>query len=175
MLGHETTYAYDALSRQTAVTDPLGHTVTTAYDAEGRVTSQRGATYPVDYAYDAYGNKVSMTTYRSESDVPMVGGDVPSAPHAGDTTRWLYDEPSGCVTNKVYADGKGPSYSYTPDGKLARRVWARGIVTDYTYDNAGNLTRTEYNDNGVTPTITMSYDRVGNLVNATTAGVVTNL
>ena len=79
------------------------------------------------------------------------------------------------MTNKLYADGKGPSYSYTPDGKLARRIWARGIVTDYTYDNAGNLTRTEYNDNGVTPTITMSYDRVGNLVNATTAGVVTNL
>ena len=38
-------------------------------------------------------------------------------------------------------NGKGPSYSYTPDGKLARRIWARGIVTDYTYDSAGNLTR----------------------------------
>ena len=172
-LGHETTYAYDALGRQTAVTDPLGHTVTTAYDAEGRVTSQRGATYPVDYTYDAYGNKVSMTTYRNESDVPMVGGDVPGAPHAGDTTRWLYDEPSGCMTNKVYADGKGPRYDYTPDGKLARRTWARGVVTDYTYDNAGQLVSTTYSDN--TPTITMSYDRVGNLINATTAGVVTNL
>ena len=172
-LGNETTYTYDALGRQVAVTDPLGHTVTTAYDAEGRVTSQRGATYPVDYTYDAYGNKVSMTTYRNESDVPMVGGDVPGAPHAGDTTRWLYDEPSGCMTNKVYADGKGPRYDYTPDGKLARRTWARGVVTDYTYDNAGQLVSTTYSDN--TPTITMSYDRVGNLINATTAGVVTNL
>ena len=162
-LGNETTYAYDALGRQTSVTDPLGHTVTTAYDAEGRVLAQRGATYPVDYTYDAYGNKVAMTTYRNEELVD------------GDTTRWLYDEPSGCMTNKLYADGKGPSYSYTPDGKLARRVWARGIATDYTYDNAGNLTRTEYDDNGVTPTITMSYDRVGNMIEATTAGVVTNL
>ena len=42
------TYGYDALSRQTSVTDPLTNTVTTAYDAEGRVVSQRGATYPVD-------------------------------------------------------------------------------------------------------------------------------
>ena len=156
-------YAYDALGRQVAVTDPLGHTITTAYDAEERVRAQRGATYPVDYAYDAYGNKVAMTTYRDEELVD------------GDTTRWLYDEPSGCMTNKVYADGKGPSYDYTPDGKLARRVWARGIATDYTYDNAGNLTRTEYDDNGVTPTISMTYDRVGNLTEATTAGVVTNL
>ena len=162
-LGYATTYGYDALGRQTSVTDPLTNAVTTAYDAEGHIVSQRGATYPVDYAYDVYGNKVSMTTYRDE------------ALTNGDTTRWLYDEPSGCMTNKLYADGKGPRYDCTPDGKLARRTWARGIVTDYTYDNAGNLTRTEYNDNGVTPTITMSYDRVGNLVNATTAGVVTNI
>ena len=160
-LGNETTYAYDALGRQVAVIDPLGHTVTTTYDAEGRVTSQRGATYPVDYAYDVYGNKVAMTTYRDEELVD------------GDTTHWLYDEPSGCMTNKLYADGKGPRYDYTPDGKLARRVWARGIVTDYTYDNAGQLVSTTYSD--TTPTITMSYDRVGNLTEATTAGVVTNL
>ena len=160
-LGHETTYAYDALGRQTSITDPLGHTITTTYDAEGRVVSVRGATYPVDYAYDVYGNKVAMTTYRNESLTD------------GDTTRWLYDEPSGCMTNKLYADGKGPSYSYTPDGKLSRRVWARGIATDYTYDNAGQLVSTSYSDD--TPTITMSYDRVGNLIEATTVGVVTNL
>ena len=160
-LGHETTYAYDALGRQIAVTDPLDHTVTTTYDAEGRVLAQRGATYPVDYTYDEYGNKASMTTYR----------DLASG--VGDTTRWLYDEPSGCMTNKVYADGKGPTYAYTPDGKLARRTWARGIVTDYSYNNAGQLILTTYSD--TTPTITMSYDRVGNMTEATTAGVVTNL
>ena len=160
-LGNETTYTYDALGRQVAVTDPLVHTITTTYDAEGRVLAQRGATYPVDYAYDAYGNKVAMTTYRDE------------ALTNGDTTHWLYDEPSGCMTNKLYADGKGPSYSYTPDGKLSRRTWARGIATDYAYDNAGQLVSTTYSD--TTPTITMAYDRVGNLVNATTAGVVTNL
>ena len=59
-----TTYGYDALGRQTSVTDPLTNTVTTAYDAEGRVVSQRGATYPVDYSYDEFGEKVSMTTFR---------------------------------------------------------------------------------------------------------------
>ena len=75
-----------------------------------------------------------MTTYRNESDVQMVGGDVPDAPHAGDTTRWFYDEPSGCMTNKLYADGKGPSYSYTPDGKLARRGCKRVRVKRYRYN-----------------------------------------
>ena len=38
-------------------------------------------------------------------------------------------EATGLVTNKVYADGKGPTYTYTPDGKLATRTWARGIAT----------------------------------------------
>ena len=139
----------------------MGNTVTTAYDAEGRVISRRGATYPVDYAYDDYGDKISMTTYRSES---LSNGDV---------TRWLRDEATGLVTNKVYADGKGPSYAYTPDGRIATRTWARGVVTAYAYDSSGALTNTVYSDG--TPTVSMAYDRTGSLVSAITEGVCTNL
>ena len=136
--GNATTYGYDAIGRRVSATDPLGNTVTTAYDAEGRVVARRGATYPVDYAYDDYGEKISMTTYRSES---LSNGDV---------TTWLRDEATGLVTNKVYADGQGPSYSYTPDGRLATRTWARGVVTAYAYDSSGALTNTVYSDG--TPT-----------------------
>ena len=158
-LGYATTSGYDALGRQTSVTDPLTNAVTTAYDADGRVVSQRGATYPVDYTYDAYGNKVSMTTYRNESLAN------------GDTTRWLYDEPSGCMTNKVYADGRGPTYTYTPDGKLATRTWARGIVTTYSYDSNGALTNTVYSDD--TPTVSLVYNRAGQQIRAVDAAGVT--
>ena len=108
-----TTYGYDALGRQVAVTNALGQATYTAYDAENRVISTWGATYPVAYAYDAYGRMTAMNTFRDE------------AMQNGDTTTWLYDEPTGLLTNKVYADGKGPSYTYTPDGKLATRAWAR--------------------------------------------------
>ncbi len=153
-----TTYGYDALGRQSSVTDPLTNTVTTAYDAEGHVVSQRGATYPVDYAYDEFGDKVSMTTYR----------DINAA---GDVTRWLRDEATGLVTNKVYADGKGPRYDYTPDGKLATRTWARGIVTTYSYDDNGSLTNTVYSDG--TPTISLAYNRAGRQVQAIDAAGVT--
>ena len=77
------------------------------------------------------------------------------------------------MTNKVYADGKGPSYAYTPDGRLATRTWARGVVTAYAYDSSGALTNTVYSDG--TPTISMAYDRTGSLVSAITEGVCTNL
>ena len=157
-LGFATTYGYDARGRQVSVTDPLTNTVTTAYDAEGHVIAQRGATYPVDYAYDEFGEKISMTTYRDLNA-------------SGDATRWLRDEATGLVTNKVYADGKGPTYTYTPDGKLATRIWARGIVTTYNYDANGALTNTVYSDG--TPTISLAYNRAGQQVRAEDAAGVT--
>ena len=157
-LGYATAYGYDALGRQVSVTDPLTNTITTAYDAEGHVVSQRGATYPVDYAYDEFGEKVSMTTYR----------DINAS---GDVTRWLRDAATGLVTNKVYADGKGPTYTYTPDGKLETRIWARGIATTYSYDANGALTNTVYSDG--TPTISLAYNRAGRQIEAHDAAGVT--
>ncbi len=77
-------------------------------------------------------------------------------------TRWLYDEAFGLVTNKIYADGLGPSYSYSSDGKLVSRTWARGIVTTYAYDGWGNLTNTVYSDD--TPTVSVLYDAMGRQV-----------
>jgi len=157
-LGYATDYGYDALGRQISVTDPLTNTVCIAYDSEGHVVSQRGATYPVDYSYDEFGDKVSMTTYR----------DINAA---GDVTRWLRDEATGLVTNKVYADGKGPRYDYTPDGRLATRTWARGIVTTYSYDDNGALTNTVYSDG--TPTISLVYNRGGQQIEAHDAAGIT--
>ena len=86
-------------------------------------------------------------------------------------TRWLRDEATGLVANKVYADGKGPRYDYTPDGKLATRTWARGIVTIYSYDTNGALTNTVYSDG--TPTISLAYNRAGRQVRAHDAAGVT--
>ena len=159
--GNTTTYGYDALGRRVSETDPNGLATTTAYDAEGRVVSRRGATYPVDYEYDGFGDRVAMATYR---DAALTQGDV---------TLWLRDEATGLVTNKVYADGAGPTYAYTPDGKLALRTWARGVSTSYSYDGAGNLVSTTYSDG--TPSIACAYDRSGNIVSAVTEGVATNL
>jgi RHS repeat-associated protein len=160
-LGNRTSFAYDQFGNLASVTDPLGTATVYEYDLRGRKTYEGGATYPVRYEYDTFGNKTTMTTYRNES----------LGPNSGDVTTWLYDVASGGMTNKVYADGKGPTYSYTANGKLSRRTWARGIMTDYVYDGWGNLTNTVYSDD--TPTISLAYDALGRQVEASDAAGVT--
>lgn len=64
------------------------------------------------------------------------------------------------MTNKLHADTKGTSYTYTPDGKLVTRTWARGVVTTYAYDSScGAMTNITYSDS--TPSFACTYDRLG--------------
>lgn len=158
--GATTSFGYDALGRQVAVMNALGLVTTKTYDADGNVVVQGGSQYPVCYSYDDYGRMCAMSTFRSD--------DQSNA----DVTRWLHDEASGLVTNKVYADGKGPTYTYTSDGLLATRTWARGIVTTYIYDTLDNLVSVDYSDS--TPDIAYTRDRLGNVILAVTGGVATN-
>ena len=124
------------------------------------MTAQWGATYPVRYGYDAQGRMVEMHTYRSEN------GDAGAPPaNGGDITCWLYDAPTGLLTNKLYADGLGTAYTYTPDGKLETRLWARGIATSYSYTPfSGELVSIDYSDD--TPDIAYTYNRLGQALSA---------
>lgn len=110
----------------------------------------------------------AMNTFRDE------------AMQNGDTTTWLYEDATGVLTNKVYADGKGPHYTYTPDCKLATRTWARTVPgtglacqTLYAYNSSGQLTGIDYSD--TTPDVAFTYDRLGHQLSAIAAGVSTNL
>ena len=76
-----------------------------------------------------------------------------------DCTTWLYDEATGLLTNKLYADGKGTAYTYTSDGQLASRIWARGVTTTYAYTNGSSLATIDYSD--ATPDVTFTYDHLG--------------
>ena len=154
-VGAVTAYGYDVMGQAVAVTNALGNVTVYEYDLRGNKTYEGGAVYPVRYAYDLFGNKTSITTYRNE------------ASGVGDTTTWTYDEASGVLLSKTYADGKGLTYTYTDDGKLATRTNARGIVTSYTYDDWGQLLAIDYAD--TTPDITYAYDAMGRQTSATDA------
>ena len=45
----------------------------------------------------------------------------------GVKTNWQYDEATGALLKKAYADGNGPEYAYTEAGQLKERHWAREI------------------------------------------------
>jgi YD repeat-containing protein len=83
----------------------------------------------------------------------------------GDVTQWHYDQATGQLLSKQYADGSQVSYTYTTGGKLATRTWARQsngqpLTTTYSYDPAtGELIHIDYSDD--TPDITFVYDRLG--------------
>ena len=150
--GARTSFGYDALGRQVSVMDALGNEKTTTFDVDGNAVSLRGAQYPVDYTYDEYGRMATMSTYRTED---LAHGDV---------TTWLRDEATGLVTNKVYADGNGPTYAYTPDGKPTRTTWARGAWFENVYDAQGRVVQVLHDD--ATLDAEMGYDRLGRLVSS---------
>lgn len=162
-LGNRSSYVYDLFSNLITVTNAIGNVIAYEYDLRAHKVLEYGATYPVCYTYDIFGNRTTMITFRN--------GSFQDVPALGDTTTWFYDIASSCITNKIYANSKRTSYNFTPDGKLAKRTLARGIVTEYSYDNWGNLTNTVYSDD--TPTVSFSYDALGRQTEAHDAAGVT--
>jgi RHS repeat-associated protein len=81
------------------------------------------------------------------------------------TTTWNYDPYRGFLTNKAYADGKGPTYAYTPAGRLRSRTWGRGILTLYSYNSAGDTEKVAYSDGS--PGVSYTHDRLGRLSTVT--------
>ncbi len=145
--------------------------LTYAYDLEGRVVATWGATYPVAYEYDGQGRMTAMYTYRGTNEISSQS-EIENLKSQMDRTAWSYDQPTGLLTNKLYADGKGTAYTYTPEGKLASRIWARGVTATYGYTNGSSLASIDYSDD--TPSVAFAYDRLGRMTSAVVAGVSTN-
>ena len=176
--GNATNYTYYAADgRLSSQTDPTGNVVYHAYDYAGREIRTWGTgTYPVENAFDSYGSRIAMRTFRpSTANFGTSGwpallddGSDPQNPAPslwsatnGDKTAWTFDGPTGLLISKADASNNAVGYSYYPDGKIETRTWARGIVTTYSYDPAtAELTGKSYSD-GVTPSLTYTFDRLG--------------
>ena len=63
------------------------------------------------YTYDYAGRLKTLTTWTN------FAGNQGSA-----VTTWNYDGQRGWLTNKTYADNKGPGYTYTAAGRLKTRT-----------------------------------------------------
>jgi RHS repeat-associated protein len=154
--------SYNNTMQATGTTQPDGTTVSSTYLLTGELGMQSGSrTYPVGYSYDYAGRMQTMTNW---------SGGIGTGARV---TTWNYDSQRGWLTSKVFADGHGPSYSYTPAGRLASRVWVRSITTSYAYNTAGSLTNISYSDS--TPWVTNNYDRLGRLSSVICNGMTDTL
>ncbi len=159
----KTTFTYDGNGRLETVTRSDGGVVSLSYWPNGLKRRVAGAgTYPVEYRYDAQGRMKTLTTWQD---------------YAGDTgravTTWDYDAQRGWLNAKRYADGMGPSYSYTPGGRMRTRVWARGTTTTYRYAPGGDLAGVDYSD--ATPRVDFARDRSGRVTRITDGSGVREL
>ena len=77
---------------------------------------------PLLYEYNEYGERVAMRTFQT-----LPNGDPSHEEDKGANTNWHYDEATGALLKKSYADGNGPEYAYTEAGQLKERQWAREI------------------------------------------------
>jgi RHS repeat-associated protein len=153
-----TSYTHDYAGRVTRTGLPDGNGVTNVYSARGELLTNYGArVYPVAYGYDAQGRKTNMITWTN------------FAGRLGAATTWWKFNSRGFMTNKVYADGNGPKYTYSPAGRLLTRLWARGITTTYHTNAAGEVFATTYSD-GMTPSVTNYFDRLGRKTNIIDGG-----
>src|SRR5690606_23719942 len=145
--------------------DPDGKKTWFSYNARDQQVRTWGATYPVEYEYDPdFGHLIKQHTFRGGSG--WFEPTWPSSPGTKDTTIWHYDEATGLLEAKEYADETKTQYTYHPSGELATRTWARlvggqPLVTTYTYweDAGGELKKVDYSDS--TPDVEYTYTRTG--------------
>ena len=150
-----TAYTYDGLGNQLTVTLPDSSVTTNEYHLRNSLLKKTSGSqaYPVEYTYDLQGRTKTLTTWQNATT---------SAEAA--VTTWNYDSQRGWLTQKLYADNQGPTYSYSDAGRLLTRTWVRTVsgaplVTTYTYNTAGDLISTDYSD--TTPDVAISYTRFG--------------
>ncbi len=157
------------------VTLPDSTTQHVSYDILGNVTSQWGSQmYPRAYEYDSYNQLSKLHTWKAQPSIPL------DPANSAATTTWNYEQATGLLLNKRYADDKGTDYAYDTAGRTITKTLAREttpgsgsrLEAQYFYTAWGEHKSTLYNDT-LTQHTNNVYDRLGrqtHSVQGTTAG-----
>ena len=163
--GKTRTFGYDVNGRRTSGTDPLGQVTQWGYDLAGnKLTETRADGGVTTSSYNAM-NRVTSTTDPLSRTTQMAydasGNLITLTDGNGNVTHWSFDLLNRQVT-KTYADSTQDKFGFDAVGNLASVTNAAGQIATHTYDSRNRLTQTAWND-GVTPTVTRSYDLAGRL------------
>lgn len=141
-----------------------GRTIYYKWTTRGELQATWGATHPVKYDYDAAGRLWKMHTYQNDP------GTNPALWPIGNVTEWVYYPGTMALQTKKDAANRGAVYEYDSLGRVSKRTWARKqagdvpLFTEYSHNFLGELTGMTYNDNGATPNVTITRDRMGRVV-----------
>ncbi len=170
--GQTRTFAYDALSRLTAATNPESGTVSYTYDGAGNVlTETDGRRGTATHTYDAL-NRITKTVYSGGGTGFDATPDVTYAYDAGATTNCKNKGRLTSVSTSVSTTGYGCydalgrvtastqttsgdaartfAYTYNADGTLETQTYPSGLVVAYEYDAAGRFKAVGKNTPGAT-------------------------
>lgn len=183
-LGKLTKYTYDLEGNLTSRTDPAGRVENYTYDSSGRLTEYTSASgkkiqYDYDelnelvkksyetaegekaeadviYAYDAEGQRISMTDRIGNAayEYDALGRVTKAQDSAGQTVTYGYTE-SGNISEIGYPDGSKVIYEYDLNDNLTKIIDRKGQITEYQYDALNRVTKT-IRGNGTKTTV--SYD-----------------
>ena len=137
-----TSFDYDTLGNQIAVTDPSGSITRTYYDPLGRTTSVvqnlvgQGASIstPPDRA-----NPPSAINNLRTDTIYLGNGNVNVVDELGETTAYGYDD-LGRTTSLTDPLDHSTSFLYDANGNRVLMTDAEGVDTKYEYDNLNRLT-----------------------------------
>ncbi|WP_448806853.1 RHS repeat-associated core domain-containing protein [Akkermansia sp.] len=165
--GNTTSTAYGPYFDQpSVVTNALGNTMCYSYDLRGRKTAEWGtAIQPALFDYDEADRMTSLTTFREDA------GDITTDPTGrtdGDVTTWSYDDATGLLIRKTYADGTHEDTAYNALNLRSTLTDARGVVTTWGYNlKKGVNNSVSYSDS--TPGIQYAYNYLNRLTRVTDA------
>ncbi len=95
-----------------------------SYNVDGSLYRQWGsAEQPVEYAYNQYGQRTHMRTYRSGSLWNQ--SSWPSSPGAADETEWVYQDQTGLLVTKTDAKGHHTRFEYNLRGQVTKEISPR--------------------------------------------------
>jgi RHS repeat-associated protein len=186
--GQSTATTYDERNRIVSATDALGNVTSCSYDTAGRkakATRANGQTITYD-SYDAM-NRLLQQTIKQTPDPDAVTKYTYNAAGSLATMQ----DPRLVANNSTYnygyaydQMGRKTQLTYPPDSGNVQRteIWHYdtagrtdtftnrvGNVQTITYDALNRPTTVSWNDNGITPTVTATYDigsRLTSVVNA---------
>jgi RHS repeat-associated protein len=166
-LGATTRYEYDENNRLVKTIDPAGNATRSVYNAAGQlVESVDALSRSTSYTYDALG-RVTVTTApdgsTTRSEYNPDGTVAASIDASGARTTYIYDELKRTTAIRD-AMGNETHTSYDAAGNVQSSTDAMGNVTSYEYDALGRVVNTTSPDGSVTHT---EYNSAGQTVSTT--------